>query len=221
MKRFKFIVIGLLLTMAIGGATILALNYACLTATQMRIFRSTATVPNYEIGLLLCCPKYHLNGDPNLHFNQRVEAAVELYRAGKVRHLLVSGDNYHWRCNEPTDMRAALVAAGVPTNVITCDYAGFRTLDSILRAQKIFGINRCMIISEEFHCPRALWIAQRHGLEAVAFAAPDVAEMCWPLEAKFREVFARAWCGLDLYIWNRGPKLLGAPQPLTLSTNLP
>jgi hypothetical protein len=92
-------------------------------------------------------------------------SGTELFKSGKVRHLIVSGDNSVKHYDEPTDMRDALVAAGVPTNAITCDYAGFRTLDSVVRAKTVFGLTNFTIVTEAFHCPRSVWIAQRHGLE--------------------------------------------------------
>jgi SanA protein len=142
-----------------------------------------------------------------------------LYHAGKVKHLLVSGDNHIKSYDEPTDMRDALVAAGVPTKAITCDYAGFRTLDSVVRAKSVFGLTNFMIVTEEFHCPRAVWIARRHGLEAVAFAAPDVPLASWSVRVKAREYLARVLCAADLYVLNRNPKFPGPPEPILLSSD--
>jgi SanA protein len=195
-------------------------NRSCERAAKGRVFRSVDAVPGREVGLVLGTSKLTRRGLPNLHFNQRIAAAAALYRAGKVHHLLVSGDNHIATYDEPTDMRNALVAAGVPTNAITCDYAGFHTLDSVVRAKNVFGLSQCTIISEEFHCPRALWIAQRLGLDTVAFAAPDVGLRGWSLRAKFREQFARVWCGVDLYILHRQPRFPGPREPIILSTKL-
>jgi SanA protein len=148
-----------------------------------------------------------------------MEAAAKLYQSGKVRHLLVSGDNHVIGYDEPTDMRDALAAAGVPTNAITRDYAGFRTLDSVVRAQSVFGLTNFTIVTEEFHCPRALWIARQHGLNAVAFAAPDLLSKRWTLRVKAREALARVLCGLDLYVLKRQPKFPGPPEPIALAGN--
>jgi SanA protein len=104
----------------------------------------------------------------------------------------VSGDNHIASYDEPTDMRDALVAAGVPTNAITCDYAGFCTLDSVVRAKTVFGLQEFTIVTEEFPCPRALWIARQHGLDALAFAAPDFSAR-WSARVKARESLARVW----------------------------
>ncbi len=156
------------------------------------------------------------HGRLNLHFAQRIDAAIRLYRSGKVRHLLVSGDNHTADYDEPSDMREALVSAGVPANAITCDYAGFRTLDSVLRARSVFGLSRFTLVTEAFHCPRAVWIARCHGLDAVAFAAPDLGAR-WSLRVKIREMAARAWCALDLYLFHRKPKFNGPFEPIILA----
>ena len=160
-------------------------------------------------------------GKPILHCNHRIAAAAALYRAGKVQQLLVSGDNHAASYDEPTDMRNALIAAGVPPSAITCDYAGFRTLDSIVRAQEVFGLSRCTIISEEFHCPRALWIAEKHRLDAIAFAAPDVGLKSWSVRALIREQLARTWCSVDMYLLHREPKFSGPKEPMLLSAASP
>ncbi len=196
-------------------------NHACRQATAGRIFNSAELTPANEVGLVLGTSKLTKSGKPNLHFNQRIEAAAALYHAGKVRYLLVSGDNHIASYDEPGDMRDALMAEGVPVSAITCDYAGFRTLDSVVRAKEIFGLSHCTIISEEFHCPRAVWIAQQHGLDAIAFAAPDVALKSWSLRANTREQLARGWCAIDLYVLHRVPKFLGPKEPILLSLATP
>jgi SanA protein len=195
-------------------------DHVCRSATAGRIFRSIAQVQRNDVALVLGTGKLTPRGWPNLHFNQRIKAAAELYRSGKVRHLLVSGDNHVKGYDEPSDMRDALAAAGVPTNAITCDYAGFRTLDSVVRAQSVFGLTRFTIVSEEFHCPRALWIARRHGLDAVAFAAPDLGAR-WSARVKAREALARVLCGLDLYVFRTQPKFPGPPEPIALAAFAP
>jgi SanA protein len=191
-------------------------DHVCRSAANERVFRSVETIPANDVGLVLGTGKLTSSGRPNLHFTQRINAAVELYRSGKVQHLLVSGDNHIASYDEPTDMMNALVAAGIPANAITCDYAGFRTLDSVVRASTVFGLKKFTIVTEEFHCPRALWIAQQHGLNAIAFAAPDLSAR-WSLRVKARESLARVLCGLDLYVLNRSPKFPGPPEPLVLT----
>ena len=217
--RTRLVLALLIVSVAVGGLLAIT-DRACQHAAAGRIFRSVETVPQSEVGLVLGTAKTTRRGSTNLHFTQRIEAAAALYRAGKVRHLLVSGDNHVAGYDEPSDMRDALVAAGVPTNAITCDYAGFRTLDSVARAQSVFGLTRCTIVSEEFHCPRAVWIARRQGLDAVAFAAPDLG-VRWSARVKARECLARAWCAVDLYVWHRGPKFPGPREPIVLTSAAP
>lgn len=192
-------------------------NRTCERATEGKVYSSLDTVPVNEVGLVLGTSKMTKKGIENPHFDHRIEAAAALYKAGKVKHLLVSGDNHIKTYNEPDDMRAALIAAGVPAAAITCDYAGFRTLDSVVRAKEVFGLQRCTIISEEFHCPRAVWIAQQHRLDAVAYAAPDVSKVSWALRAQVREELARTWCAVDLYVWHRGPRFLGPKEVIGVS----
>jgi SanA protein len=220
-KNCLRLTMGLAVAVLAGIGLMVWANHSCENAARGRAFYSLDTVPAREVGLVLGTSKETRRGKPNLHFNQRIEAAAALYRAGKVHYLLVSGDNHIATYDEPTDMRNALVSDGVPASAIICDYAGFHTLDSVVRAKEVFGLAHCTIISEEFHCPRALWIAQQHGLDAIAFAAPDVGLKSWSLRADIREQFARAWCGVDLYVLHRGPKFPGPREPIILSSAQP
>jgi SanA protein len=185
------------------------------------LYRSVDEIPKNDIALVLGTGKFTPRGYTNLHFTQRITAAAELFHAGKVHHLIVSGDNHIKSYDEPTDMRDALIADGVPTHAITCDYAGFRTLDSVVRAKSVFGLTNFTIVTEEFHCPRALWIAQAHGLNAIAFAAPDLSSRRWTVRVKTREAFACVLCGLDLYVLRTQPKFPGPSEPLVLTASNP
>jgi SanA protein len=202
-----------------GLSAVAVTDQLCKRAAQGRIYRSVENVPQNDVALVLGTAKKTAHGSANLHFNQRIQAAAALYHSGKVRHLLVSGDNHTAGYDEPTDMRDALVTAGVPAAAITRDYAGFRTLDSVVRAKLVFGLSRFTIVSEEFHCPRALWIARQNGIEAVAFAAPDLRSARWTLGVEAREYLARTWCGVDLYLLHRGPKFPGPREPILLTSS--
>ena len=213
--RAKFVTV-CLACVIVPVAAMLWADRVCQSAAAGRIFRSVDNVPGNDVALVLGTGRLTPRGNTNLHFTQRIQAAAALYHSGKVRHLLVSGDNHVATYDEPTDMRDALVAADVPTNAITCDYAGFRTLDSVVRAKTVFGLTRLTIVTEEFHCPRALWIARERGLNAVAFAAPDLSAR-WSARVKAREALARVWCAIDLHVLNRGPKFSGPPEPIELA----
>ena len=213
--RRKKAVTALILGAAVAGMGLLcAADLLCRSAARGRVFHDVASVPANDVGLVLGTSRYTARGSPNLHFQRRIATAAELYRSGKVRHLLVSGDNHTQGYDEPTDMMEALMAAGVPAEAITRDYAGFRTLDSVIRAKEVFGLDRCTIVTENFHCTRALWIARAHQIDAVAMAAPDLELLRWSARVKAREVLARGMCALDLYVLKRQPKFPGPPEPI-------
>jgi len=216
----RHLVVAALAMLLASAAMIVFADRVCQRAARNRIFRSVDSLPVKDVALVLGTSKTTRAGNANLHFKNRMAAAAALYRAGKVKHLLVSGDNHIKTYDEPTDMHDALVAAGVPAAAITRDYAGFRTLDSVMRAQSVFGLTNFIIVTEEFHCPRAVWIARRHGLEAVAFAAPDVPLASWSVRVKAREYLARVLCAADLYVLNRSPRFPGPPEPILLSSDV-
>ena len=169
----------------------------------------TAAIPHRRVGLVLGCSPRLGDGSPNLYFSNRIAAAVELFKAGRVDYLLVSGDNHAAHYDEPTAMRDALVAGGVPAGRIALDYAGFRTLDSVVRAKKVFGLSAFCVITQRDHAMRALYIAQQNGIDAVGFAAVDVRTLRGGLRTKARESLARVVTLLDVHVLGRKPRFLG------------
>ena len=149
----------------------------------------------------------------NLYFKYRIEAEAELWKAGKVDCLIVSGDNREKYYNEPVAMRKALVKAGVPFRKIACDYAGLRTLDSVVRAKKIFGLSEVTLISQKFQNERAAYIAKANGMDVVGFNAKDVHGYA-ARKTEDREVLARVKMWLDVHITNEQPRHLGDPVAL-------
>lgn len=176
--------------------------------SHKQIYDSVDEIPVRYVGLVLGCVK-KVGPYDNVFFNARVDAAVKLLQAGKVQFLLVSGDNHRNGYNEPQDMKDALIAKGVPADRIYCDYAGFRTLDSVVRARRIFGQRDMTIISQKFHNERALYMARRLGLpDSVAYNAED-ADPEWMFKMYFREIGARFMAVLDVEMFNTEPKFLG------------
>jgi SanA protein len=165
-------------------------------------------VPNMRVGLVLGTSQYLSNGRENLYFRYRIKAAVQLYQAKKVEFLLVSGDNRKKNYNEPKRMQEALVKEGIPLERIHLDYAGFRTLASVVRAQKVFGLDSFTIVSQPFHNERALYIAQSNDLTAYGFDAQKV-NVKAGLKTRLREYLARVKMFLDLYVLYTEPKFLG------------
>lgn len=171
---------------------------------------SIPDLPQRHVGVLLGTSKYLVGGKRNLYYSYRIEAAAQLYASGYIDYLLVSGDNATMQYNEPTTMMKDLVAAGVPKERIVLDYAGFRTLDSMVRTKEVFGQKKVVVISQRFHVERALFLAKAHGLDAVGYCAQDVSAY-YGFKTRLREFFARSKVFLDLYITRKKPKFLGEP----------
>ena len=177
-------------------------------AARGRTYQNTAAIPHRRVGLVLGCAKYLSDGRANLFFKNRIHAAARLFRAGKVDYLLVSGDNHIAGYNEPADMKDSLVESGVPAERIYCDFAGFRTLDSVVRAKEIFGQTELTVVSQPFHNQRAIFIARNRGMDAVGFNADEVAGSIG-LRTRCREQLARVKTVLDVYLLRTQPKFLG------------
>lgn len=171
-----------------------------------------ATLPVNEAGLVLGTSHRTRSGGGNPYFNHRIATAASLWHAGKVRYLLVSGDNGTLSYNEPREMRRALMKAGVDSTRIVLDHAGFRTLDSVVRAKEVFGQQRFTVISQRFHNERAVYLARRLGIEAVGYNAPDPPGWLGP-RVWLRERLARVKVFLDLAL-GTPPRFLGEPIPL-------
>lgn len=133
-----------------------------------------SSVPDITVALVLGAAPIGPSGGPNRYFEYRLDAAAALWRAGKVKYLLVSGDNRRHDYDEPTAMRAGLIARDVPAEAIYRDFAGIRTRDSVLRARSIFGQARFAIVTQRFHAARAVFLAREEGMEAWALEARDV-----------------------------------------------
>lgn len=184
-------------------------------STTAQVFDSLAGIPENKVGLVLGTSKYTINGYENPYFNNRIIAAAQLYHAGKVKHLIVSGDNRFKSYNEPKQMQVALMERGVPESAITLDYAGFRTLDSVVRGKLVFGQQSFTIISQEFHNQRALFIANNRVVNAVAFNAKDI-HIRLGLKTMLREYLARCKAVLDIIILNKQPKFLGEKEHIII-----
>ena len=176
-----------------------------------RLYYSLEKTPHNKVGLLLGTSKYSAHGK-NLFYLGRIKAAVDLFNAGKIEYILISGDNATESYNEPKQFRKDLIALGVPSENIILDYAGFRTLDSVVRSKEVFQEKKVTIISQQFHIERAIFIADAKGLEAIGFCAKDV-EGPRGINTKIRERLARVQMVLDL-ILGTGPKFLGDPIPI-------
>ncbi|MDH6310641.1 SanA protein [Dysgonomonas sp. PFB1-18] len=171
------------------------------------IYSDANSIPAQKAALVLGAAK-NIGGRQNYYFTYRMQAAKELYDAGKVKVFVVSGDNRWKDYNEADDMRNSLIELGVPDSIIHCDYAGLRTLDSVVRMNKIFGQDSFIVVSQEFHNERAIFIAQQEGLTVYGYNAKDLRLNRSSYRTKIREVLARVKVFVDI-ITDKQPRHLG------------
>jgi SanA protein len=204
--RRKIILFFLLILFGVA-ASLYFCNRAVDRAADGRLYSDVRSIPFRKVGLLLGTSKELAGGWNNLYYTYRIEAAVNLIKAGKVRYLIISGDNGRKEYNEPETMRADLIAAGVDSSLIYLDYAGFRTFDSMVRLREVFSQDSVTVISQPFHNERALYIASKEGISAIGFNARDVSTKTG-FRVQIRERFARVKLFLD-YLLGKTPKFLG------------
>ena len=207
-KLFIKCLIGSVFAITLLGFVIGLCNFWVERSTQKQVYSNAAIIPSNDVGLVLGTSKYTSRGFENPYFAHRIQAAVLLYKQGKIKHLLVSGDNRLKEYNEPRFMLKALIEKGIPEKDITMDFAGFRTLDSVVRSKKVFGQSRITIISQKFHNQRALFLANHRAIQAIGFNAKDV-PLTSSLKTRIREPLARCKAILDILILNKQPKFLG------------
>jgi len=169
-----------------------------------RLYTDVNDVPEYEVGLLLGTPpRTRIGRRINTFFIYRLDAAEELYKAGKVKTILISGDcNSLDGVNEVVCMRDSLMARGVPEDAIILDGKGFRTLDAVVRATKVYGYESYIVISQRFHNERSIYLAEHLGLDVnnlAGFNAEDAVSNMAML-TYVREYFARVKMLVDLLL---------------------
>ena len=200
--RNAILLLLLLLLVVVG-----VINYIVDSTTSKQIYSDVKSIPRNKVGLLLGTAKYQDKTRKiiNPYYQNRIDATVELYMAGKIDYVIVSGDNSTLYYNEPALMRDDLIARGVPAKRIYTDFAGFRTLDSILRCRDVFGQEQVTIISQQFHNQRAIFIANNKHVKAVAYNAAN-GDSFW--EPSLREKLARVKMVGDL-VFNTQAKYYG------------
>lgn len=186
-----------------------------ISAWSAQCYDALEDLPEKKLAILLGTAKYRISGGINRYYQYRLDAAVELFGSGKVDFILVSGDNALREYDEPTTIMRDLMARGVPEERIFLDYAGFRTLDSMVRCKKVFGEADVIVVSQPFHNERALYIAHHIGMSAVGFNAQEVGPH-YSLKTRLREKLARAKTLLDIHVLHTAPKFLGEHIEITL-----
>lgn len=197
--------------------TVLLSNRWVINSTDAYIYKDWALLPFNDVGVVLGTSRYLQSGKPSPEFRGRIAAAAELYKNGKVKHLIVSGANPDSTYNEPRHMYRELVQQGVPESAITMDFAGFRTFDSIVRAQAVFGLTRFTIVTQKYHSYRAVFLGRKMGLNVIAYLAPATSDGGPGNRHPMREVFARPKAILDVFLLSTEPRFLGEPLPIRLA----
>ena len=198
-KQIAIVVFGGLLAIAI---VIAVCNILVVNNAKGRTFDNLSDVPTREIGLLLGTSPITPDGAHNYYFDNRMKAAADLYHAGKIRRILVSGGDYTMTekhgCDEPTAMRDSLVAYGVPDTCIIEHWQGWRTINSIEAVKELYDFDNITIISQKYHNERALYQADHLGVTAIGYNAEPSPIRLNRIKNTIREYFARVKLFIDL-----------------------
>lgn len=186
----------------------LAVRLAMHLGSESREFHDVSDAPSCRVALVLgTSPGPH--GQVTGLLADRVQTAVDLYQAGKVKKLLMSGDNRRPDYNEPLAMARYAQSMGVPSKDITMDFAGRRTYDSVYRAKHIFGLRRIAVVTEEFHLDRSLFLCRHLGVDAFGVAGHSPVK----LYTQAREVAACVAAVIDVYVRHPIP-VMGHSEPI-------
>ncbi|WP_282695166.1 ElyC/SanA/YdcF family protein [Streptomyces sp. CC208A] len=195
---------------AVMAAAVLALAPATWTHTAAAgRLRTTADVPARDVAVVFGAGLR--KGRPTPYLAHRLDTAAELYRTGKVKVLLVTGDNSRTEYDEPSAMRAYLADRGVPDEKVVSDYAGFDTWDSCVRARKIFGVDRAVLVTQDFHVKRAVALCERAGVSSYGVGVAEPRDVTW-YYGTVRELFASGKAALDAAV-RPDPHFLGPEEP--------
>lgn len=194
-------------------------NVWIVISTEERVYSDFNKLPDHRVALVLGTSHRSVGGGPNPFFDNRIKTAALLYRLGKIDHFILSGDNSTKFYNEPVEMRKALIKNGVPASAITLDFAGLRTLDSVVRSKAIFGQDKITIITQSFHSYRALFISNFYHIDAVAMVAEEP-EFERTFKVRLREYLARPKAVLDLYIFKTEPRHMGEKEKLNTTVSV-
>lgn len=191
-----------------AGCVLALLPSAWTHATASDRLRTTADAPAADVAVVFGAGLWR--GRPTPYLADRLDAAAELYRAGKVRVVLVTGDNSRVEYDEPDAMRRYLTEHGVPDARIVSDYAGFDTWDSCVRAKEVFGVERAVLVTQGFHIRRAVALCQAAGLDSYGVGVADVHDATW-YYGQTREFFASGKAALDA-AFKPEPRFLGPKE---------
>ncbi len=202
----------LLLAAALPLALVAAANAVVALSVRGDTAGSLEAVPHAQAALVLGA-RVKPDGTPTAILADRMNAAAELYRAGKVDKLLLSGDHGRWEYDEVGTMRRELLARGIPARDLFTDHAGFDTWDSAQRARRVFGVESAIVVTQRFHLGRALYAAERAGLDATGYAADRRSYGRFLARLRMREALARVKVVADA-VTGADPHFLGPQLPI-------
>lgn len=204
MNTIKRVIWGIIAIMITIIIVIVGCYFIVWNNSNSKTFDNIGDVPYNEVGILLGTSPRVANGNPNFYYINRITATADLYKAGKINRIIASGGDYSQRAsggyNELIAMRDSLVIRGVPDSVIILDYDGTRTLNSIVKAKEIYGIDRFTIISQEYHNERAIFLASLNGIDAVGYNAKPSHIKIKRIKNEGREYFARVKLFVDVIL---------------------
>ena len=216
MKRLLYII---LLISFIAVIILSIINLYIKGVSDSRIYSDINKIPPRNVAIILGTAKYVKKGKINYYYKYRIDAVVKLFNSGKVKAILVSGDNASIYYNEPAKMRRDLIKRGVPKDKIYLDFAGFSTLDSVMRAKEVFDLKKAIIVSQKFHLERAIFIALANGMDAIGYEAKSVPNTKAAFRMMIREYFAKVKAFLDVYILHTTPKFFGKFEKIHIREN--
>lgn len=207
--------VGLLLLL-VGGGLVLYVHESVRAAASGARF-TVETAPAHRVGIVFGAAVFP-DGEPGGHLHGRLEAALHLYQQGKVRKILVSGNNQEKHHGESDRMRTWLIERGVPPEDVQSDHAGFRTLDTCARAARVWnltGEDAVILITQGYHLPRAMYLAEAWGLRAVGVeAAYPVVTRGTRMRDRVREFVARVLAWADVNLLDTQPRHFGPPEAI-------
>ena len=202
MKILKRIIIVVLLAPLFGMLIIAFCNLTIIEYSKGRIYDNVKEIPYKEVGLLLGTSPTTVNGETNIYYTYRIDAAIKLYKAKKISRILISGDGKEKSYDEPKYMRRDLIKRGIPAHKITLDKKGLRTYDSVINAKETFGLSNFTVISQRFQNERAIYLAGHNDIDAIGFNAKDAPNQKGKsaIKVRIREVFAKVKVFMDLIL---------------------
>jgi SanA protein len=201
----KKVLISLFSMIFLLGLFLAGSNLSIKLFSRKYLYETTEELPKRKVGVVLGTSKYLVGGGINHFYKYRMEAAYSAIMEGKVKYLILSGDNKLREYNEPKRMKKTLIEMGVPPEKLILDYAGFHTLDSVIRAREVFDQESYVVISQKFQNERAIYIGRKLGIDIIALNARDPKKTM----VYIREIFSKAKAFLDINILDTQPKFLG------------